>query len=63
MREDTPSAPGMRGPVLSSVSSQRGVVDAVTVDAIVQSEKNAKGTLVQGLYVPRQVGCNRLRHL
>ena len=35
----------MRGPVLSSVSSQRELVDIVTVNAIVQSEEDAKTCL------------------
>src|SRR5258708_2115831 len=35
----------MRGPVLSSVSSQREVLDVVAVTAIVQSEENVKACL------------------
>src|SRR5216684_6543115 len=35
----------MRGPVLSSVLGQREVLDAVTVNTIVQSEENTKACL------------------
>ena len=33
---------GMRGPILSSISSQREALHAVTVDAIIHLEKNAE---------------------
>ena len=37
----------MRGPILSSVSSQREVLDIVTVNTIVQSEEDAKACLYE----------------